>query len=107
MGSIRARRSLALSPRTRRHVEALFDSSDVPAAELILVSRCGARLPGMSRATAVDLERIRFAALRLSKGRLADLADAVTLAETDWRDLLVAAGFADDATAHLDWTPDE
>lgn len=94
-----------LSPRTRSHLEALFEPGDLAAAERILVSRCGARLPGMARASPLELERIRFAALRLSKGRLPDLAEAAALAETDWRDLLVAADFADDPAAHLRWTP--
>jgi len=94
-----------LSPKTLSHIDRLFDPADRPEAERVLVTRCGAQLPGMSKASAIDLERIRFAALRLSKGRLADLAEAVSLAETDWRDLLVSAEFAEDPTAHLGWTP--
>ena len=31
------------------------------------------------------------------------LYDAIALAQTDWRDLLVAAGFGDDVQAHKDW----
>lgn len=96
---------IELSPSTRKHVAALFAPSDTEAAELLLVSRCGDRLPGMQAASPADLERIRFAALRLSGGRLPDLVEAITVAETDWRDLLVAAEFADDTTAHLRWTP--
>lgn len=94
-----------LSTKTRHHIATLFAASDVEAAELMLVSRCGDGLPGMSGASPLVLERVRFAALRLSGGRLPDLAQAVALAETDWRDLLVAAGFADDTAAHLRWTP--
>lgn len=97
----------ALSPKTRDHVGALFAASDAAAAELILVSRCGDQLPGMSGASPIALERIRFAALRLSRGRLPELSNAAALAERDWRDLLVAADFADDPQAHLRWTPNE
>lgn len=94
-----------LSPKTRSHIAALFVPVDVEAAELLLATRCGHQLPFMAHASTDVLERIRFAALRLSRGRLPELNDAVVLAETDWRDLLVAAGFADDHTAHRRWVP--
>lgn len=35
----------------------------------------------------------------------ARLAEAVDLAITDWRDLLLGAGFAHDPEAHLHWCP--
>lgn len=94
-----------LSPKTLSRVAALFVPAERDDASSILVSRCGDQLPGMAQASPHDLERIRFAALRLSRGRLRELKQAVALAETDWRDLLVAAGFAEDPTAHLRWTP--
>jgi hypothetical protein len=43
-------------------------------------------------------ERIRAAIVLLAAGDLAEFRKAVELAETDWRDLLVAAGLA-----HGDW----
>lgn len=95
----------SLSPKTRSHVAALFVPADIEAAELMLVTRCCGQLPGMVGASPDDFERICFAALRLSGGRLPELNDAVALAETDWRDLLVAAGFADDPAAHRRWVP--
>jgi hypothetical protein len=51
------------------------------------------------------MDRCRFAALRVSGGDWQKLHSAVRLAKTDWRDLLVVAGFADDPQAHLRWTP--
>ncbi len=51
------------------------------------------------------MERLRFAAIKLSKGELNTLLDAIVLAQTDWRDLLVAAGFANDVHAHQSWLP--
>ncbi|HXK17899.1 MAG TPA: hypothetical protein VNG33_08855 [Polyangiaceae bacterium] len=59
----------------------------------------------MSNETSSWLDRIRFAAVRFSGGRLSSLQEAVRLAQTDWRDLLVAAGFADDVNAHQKWQP--
>jgi len=52
------------------------------------------------------MDRIRFAALKLSKGDLERLQEAVRLAKIDWRDLLVAAGFANDINIHQSWLPD-
>jgi len=49
------------------------------------------------------MERIRFAALRVGLGDLQDLQKAIALAKRDWRDLLVAADFAESLTAHQAW----
>jgi hypothetical protein len=51
-----------------------------------------------------ESERLRFAALRLSRGDLTGLADAIKLGNTDWRDLLMAADFGD-VDAHSVWVP--
>lgn len=42
-----------------------------------------------------DAARIKVAALLVAEGRWHDLVDAVELGLTDWRDLLVAAFYAD------------
>jgi hypothetical protein len=94
-----------LTERTQRHVRTIFRPSDVEAVERILVSRCGANLPGFESASSDQIERIRAAVVRISAGRLNDLSEAVQLAELDWRDVLVAAGFAEDPAAHLHWQP--
>ena len=52
-----------------------------------------------------ELERFRFAAMKYSDGALGKLEIAVRLAERDWRDLLVATGFAHDVEAHRSWEP--
>jgi hypothetical protein len=93
-----------LTDRTRRAMAALFPQHEVAKAEDLLIERCGKSLPGMS-ASAAALERVRLAALRVSGGHLNRLHDAVALAQIDWRDLLVAAGFADDVHAHEAWRP--
>jgi hypothetical protein len=49
------------------------------------------------------MERIWLAALKLSGGDIGRLDNAVLLAQTDWRDLLVAAGFGSDSSAHFPW----
>jgi|SRR5215471_6256395 len=95
-----------LSPLTRRHLALLFPTVSQLEAATLLEEHCGDSLPALgTQTTPESLERIRFAALKLSKGDLAQLHRAVDLAARDWRDLLVAAGFADDPRAHLSWQP--
>src|SRR5687768_5968991 len=48
-------------------------------------------------------ERILFAVLKLSKGDLKKLREAIELARFDWRDALMAAGFGHDIHQHERW----
>jgi hypothetical protein len=94
-----------LSPLTKRHVATLFPSELQHQASQLLVQQCGTNLPFLEKLDAVALERYRFAALKVSDGQIDKLIQAVALAKTDWRDLLVAAGFAHDTKAHESWSP--
>jgi hypothetical protein len=49
------------------------------------------------------IERIAAAALKKSEGSLEKLEAAMELAARDWRDLLMAAGFGYDVSAHEAW----
>jgi hypothetical protein len=69
------------------------------------MAQCGNNLPSCDDDDEFQLERIRFSALKLSAGNIDKLRDAIKLAKTDWRDLIVAAGFANDPTAHKRWLP--
>ncbi|NJK52150.1 MAG: hypothetical protein HC936_03760 [Leptolyngbyaceae cyanobacterium SU_3_3] len=93
----------ALSADTLHLVEYLFRPQHRAAVILILEGECGADLPFMGGATPESLERIRFAVLRLSEGSPSKVAEAVALAKTDWRDVLVAAQFANGLQAHVAW----
>jgi hypothetical protein len=53
----------------------------------------------------IELERFRFAALKLSAGSIDKLKEAIALAKADWRDLLVSAKFWT-ADSHKSWFPD-
>lgn len=74
-------------------------------AKDLLENECGSNLPFLEKYGPKELERFRFAALKLSAGQLDRLSEAFRLANHDWRDLLVAAGFADDIHAHEKWMP--
>lgn len=94
-----------LSPKTASHLEVLFTQADRDEAERFLVESCGSGLPFQEDASPESLERLRFAALKLSGGDLSSLLTAIELANTDWRDLLMSAGFADDVHTHESWDP--
>lgn len=94
-----------LSPETRRRLDVLFPGRDREKAERLLVEDCGHRLPSCERSDSKGLDRLRFAALKLSGGNYKKLVEAVELAKIDWRDLLMAAGFGYDVRAHEDWEP--
>ena len=92
-----------LSPDTSRRLERVFPLQLRADAALLLARECGWNLPFCENGTPTSLERIRFAALKLSNGTIGGLRDAIQLGQKDWRDLLVAAGFADDVNAHVRW----
>jgi hypothetical protein len=46
------------------------------------------------------MERIRFAVLKLGVKSASAFESAMLLAKTDWRDLLMEAGFGEDLEAH-------
>jgi hypothetical protein len=83
------------SKKTKQHIEVLFSPADRAEAERLLAQLFPMSSPG-------DHERVHFAALRVSHGDLPTLAEVV---HDDWRDILVAARFADDVHAHERWIP--
>ncbi len=94
---------IELSPNTRVVVGKLFSPENQSDAESFLVHECANNLPFCEDCTPEKMERVRFAALKVSGGSLERLCDAIELAQTDWRDLLVGSGFADDVLAHEEW----
>jgi hypothetical protein len=83
----------------------LFAFTDRAEAARVLETECGTNLPFLERATPRELDRFRYAALRLSGGDSGRLQAAVALAKRDWRDLLMAARFGEDEYAHRRWLP--
>ena len=92
-----------LSQETQEIVEKLFPSESRIEATKVLENDCGSSLPFCEDYDEFGLERIRFAALKLSEGRIEKLKESIQLAKIDWRDLLVMAGFAEDIHAHKKW----
>jgi len=96
--------TVELSEGTLRRLEILFEEPQRAQAAQLLVDECGNNLPLCEHTTPASLERIRFAALKLSRGDLPGLEEAIALAKLDWRDLLMAADFGD-TSAHAAWWP--
>ncbi len=95
--------STPLSPRTVELVDAMFAAGQRHDARRLLEEEFGTNLPLLSGLDPVQLERYRFAAIRISHGDLKGLESAIALAKTDWRDLLMEADFAKDTQAHERW----
>ncbi|NNE82591.1 MAG: hypothetical protein HKN28_01335 [Alphaproteobacteria bacterium] len=92
-----------LSPIVESHIARLFRPKEQSEVAHLLANDCGTTLAGAENASLESLARIQCAALKLSGGSMDKLYDAIALAQTDWRDLLVAADFAQDTQANGDW----
>ena len=95
-----------LTSETKRRLDLLFQPDDRDEAERLLVDECGNNLPFHENSNERDLERLRFAALKQSRGDLKNLRNAISMAKTDWRDLLMSAGFGENIHAHSHWNPE-
>ena len=93
----------APAPLVQSHIARLFPPEEQEEVTRLLQEDCGTALPGTDHASPESFERVQCAVLKLSEGRMDRLYDAVALAQTDWRDLLVVAGFAEDTQAHKHW----
>jgi hypothetical protein len=96
-----------LTDATVDRITRMFSLPDRELVSTLLIEGCGDTLPLSTPADPASLERIRFAVLKVSGGDLNRLQQAIDLAQTDWRDVLVAAGFGGDLTAHTSWWPDK
>ncbi len=92
-----------LSEKTEQVVQKMFPPEQQQEVRELLIKDCGNNLPFLQNYSAEQLERFRFAALKLSWGKLDGLYEAIILAQTDWRDALVAAGFGNVVTEHSTW----
>lgn len=95
-----------MTAETQRRIDLLFAPSLRGEVAALLAVECGRNLPLSRDASEAAIERIQFAALKQSGGDMNALVRAIELAQTDWRDLLVAAGFAVDVHAHESWLPE-
>jgi hypothetical protein len=98
--------SAPLTNEVKFRIGMLFSPDERDAASSLLANECGTNLPFCGNSTPANLDPVRLAALKLSEGDLEKLRKAIDLAKSDWRDVLVAAGFDHDIHAHEEWLPD-
>jgi hypothetical protein len=91
----------SLLPNVIAAIESLFASNERETITKIMIEECNAEK--IYASSEAGVERIQLAVLKLSDGDTDKFLAAVELAQIDWRDVLVAAGFGDDTEAHLEW----
>jgi len=96
---------IELSEKTLDIINFLFSKEDNEEVKELLKIECADNIPYCENNTKIEMERIRFSVLKLSEGKIAKLIEAIELAQTDWRDLFVIAGFGYDIDAHNKWKP--
>lgn len=94
---------IALSDRTQELISKLFPKADGIVISDMLYRAVSKNVPLCDDSNAEEMERIRFAILKLTKDSPLNLAVGIYLAQTDWRDLLMSAGFGEDADLHMAW----
>ncbi|MBP9855672.1 MAG: hypothetical protein KBD53_12455 [Candidatus Omnitrophica bacterium] len=94
---------LPLSKKTEKLIEKLFDSDEErQRISKILINKCGNNVPFCEKSTPEEIERIRFAVLKVTSEE-GKFEEWVKLACLDWRDIFIAAGFANDIKVHQWW----
>ena len=91
----------SLRPLVTAAITALFAPEDRETITEVLTEECNAERPYTSSEDLV--ERVQLAVLKISNGKVDKLLPAAELAQLDWRDALMAAGFGNDLEAHLKW----
>ncbi|MBE2991572.1 hypothetical protein IFR23_06030 [Sphingomonas sp. CFBP 13603] len=92
--------ALHITLRTHHVLRAVFPPNLWERVETTLVIDCG---PEQVHSRDIDgeaMERIWLAILKLSDGSITAFENAVLLAQIDWRDVLLGAGFGSDLEAH-------
>jgi hypothetical protein len=92
-----------LSGTTNALIEKIFPPEHREEVAHILIYECGNNLRDHKWSNEHGLERIRFAVLKMSLGDVQRLRRAVKLAQEDWRDAFMGAGFEVSTTAHEEW----
>ena len=94
----------SLRPTVTAIITTMFEAEDRETVTEMLTEECNAKPLHTTSADAV--ERIQLAVLKLSNGEIDKFLAAAELAQLDWRDVLMAAGFGEDVNAHLKWAAD-
>lgn len=94
---------MSVTSKTIELINNIFPIDDREIVVSFLNSECGINLPGCDMYSPEQLERICFAVIKFADGSTEQLKSAINIAKTDWRDLLMYVGFAENVNAHNIW----
>jgi hypothetical protein len=92
-----------LTPRTLQILGIMFSGASRQEMLVRLEQECSAVALGCRNWTPPQMERLWFAVIKLAHERPDLIPKTFALAKTDWRDLLMAAGFGHEPDAHEKW----
>ena len=95
--------AIPLSDGTCRLIDCLFDEPFRSQLRAALVESVSESIPFCENQTPEGMDRIRFAVVKLVASNTGNLDRAINLSQTDWRDLLMGAGFGYDIDQHNAW----
>jgi len=93
----------ALTDVTVQVIGRLFTEADRATVADLLARQCSTNLPLTELWETHHFERVWLAVLKLGDGDTVKLREAVRIAQIDWRDVLVAAGFGNSLQEHHRW----
>ena len=94
---------ISLSRRTTILLESCIPVDARDEITAMLIAEVSENIPWNAGSTSEDMERIRFAIIKLTLENRKNLTVAIDQAQRDWRNLLMMADFADDIHEHLNW----
>ncbi|MCW8876033.1 MAG: hypothetical protein OQK51_03155 [Kangiellaceae bacterium] len=80
-----------------------FSAENYHRAKHSIEQNAGKTIPFCGNSSPSQLDRIRFAIIKLSDGCPNQLDKAIQLAHSDWRDLLISAEFGANPHEHDGW----
>jgi len=91
----------SLHPTVTAAFAALCSPDERETVTDLLVEECNAEHLYTTNANLI--ERVQLAVLKISNGEVDKFLATAEMAQVDWRDALVVAGFGEDVNAHLKW----
>lgn len=94
-----------LGPLTNELIQKTCPASHRQAVGDLLSEQCSVSLPGVGIPSEWIglIDRVQLATIRGSSWDIEKLKSNVSLANSDWRDVLMAAGFGENLAAHKLW----
>ena len=94
---------LPLSKRSQKVAAVLFTEPRLSQLTNRLIAEASENIPFHGKSSASDMDRVRFSIMKLASMPGANEDAIFDLAQTDWRDLFMAADFGYSADAHHKW----